>query len=44
MQNIVRICNKYKIEFKASTTFWAVMGYIGTDYAIQLDMEAHEKN
>ncbi|MGI6778422.1 MAG: FAD-binding oxidoreductase [Acetivibrionales bacterium] len=38
VQNIVRICNKYKIEFKASTTFWAVMGYIGSDYAIQLDM------
>ena len=38
VQNIVRICNKYGIEFKASSTFWATMGYIGSDYAIQLDM------
>ena len=38
VQNIVRICNKYGIEFKASSTFWATMGYIGSDYGIQLDM------
>lgn len=50
VQNIVRLCNKYKIEFKASTTFWSAMGYIGSDYAIQLDMrrmrniEIDEKN
>src|SRR5665647_127307 len=50
VQNIVRLCNKYKIEFKASTTFQAAMGYIGSDYAIQLDMrrmkgiEIDEKN
>ena len=37
VQNIVRICNKYGIEFKASTTFWSTMGYIGSDYAIQMD-------
>ncbi len=36
--NIVRLCNKYKIQFKASTTFYATMGYIGSDYAVQLDM------
>lgn len=38
VQQVVRICNKYGIEFKASTTFWSTMGYIGGDYAIQLDM------
>ena len=50
VQNIVRICNKYGIEFKASTTFWSAMGYIGSDYGVQLDMrrmkglEIDEKN
>jgi glycolate oxidase len=44
VQNIVRICNKYGIEFKASTTFWSTMGYIGGDYAIQLGYETHEKH
>ena len=38
VQGIVRLCNKYKIQFKASTTFWSAMGYIGSDYAIQMDM------
>lgn len=38
VQKIIKICNKYGIEFKASTTFWSTMGYIGGDYAIQLDM------
>lgn len=38
VQNIVRICNKYSIEFKAATTFYSTMGYIGGDFAIQLDL------
>ncbi len=38
VQNIVRVCNKYGIEFKASTTFWSTMGYIGGDFAIQIDL------
>lgn len=38
VQNIVKLCNKYGIEFKASTTFWSAMGYICGDYGIQLDM------
>ena len=38
VQNIVRLCNKYSIKFKASTTFWSSMGYIDSDHAIQLDM------
>lgn len=50
VRNIVRLCNKYKIQFKASTTFWSAMGYIGSDNSIQLDMrrmkgiEIDEKN
>ena len=38
VQNIVRLCNKYKIKFKASSTFWSSMGNISHDDAIQLDM------
>ena len=38
VQQIILICNKYKLQFKAASTFWAAMGYVGSDYAIQLDM------
>jgi hypothetical protein len=43
VQNVVRLCNKYKLNFKASSTFWAAMGYIGSDHAIQLDMRRMRK-
>jgi glycolate oxidase len=43
VQNIVKLCNKYKIQFKPSTTFWSAMGYIGSDNAIQLDMRRMRK-
>ena len=38
VQGVVKLCNKYKIEFKPSTTFWSAHGYISSDYAVQLDM------
>jgi glycolate oxidase len=38
VRQIIRLCNKYKVDFKASSTFWATMGFIGSDNAIQLDM------
>ena len=38
VQQVVRLCNKYKVEFKAASTFWAAMGFVGSDNAIQLDM------
>ena len=38
VQAIVRLCNKYKIKFKASSTFWSSMGNISDDNAVQLDM------
>lgn len=38
VKQIIEVCNKYGIQFKASTTFWSSMGYIGSDYAIQMDM------
>jgi len=50
VQQVVRLCNKYKVEFKAATTFWSAMGFIGSDNAIQIDMirmdnvEIDEKN
>ncbi|MCL2111845.1 MAG: FAD-binding oxidoreductase [Clostridiales bacterium] len=50
VQQVVRLCNKYKVEFKAATTFWAAMGFIGSDNAIQIDLirmqgiEIDEKN
>ncbi|HUI70482.1 MAG TPA: hypothetical protein VL354_08150, partial [Spirochaetia bacterium] len=43
VRGIVRLCNLYGIKFKASSTFWASMGYIGDDYAIQLDMRRMRK-
>ncbi|MBQ5952025.1 MAG: FAD-binding oxidoreductase [Lachnospiraceae bacterium] len=43
VQQIVRLCNEYKIGFKASTTFWAAAGYVGDDNSIQLDMRRMNK-
>jgi len=43
VQGIIRICNKYKLKYKASTTFWSAHGYIGSDFAIQLDMRRMKK-
>lgn len=43
VQGIVKVCNKYKVPFKASTTFWAAMGFIGDDDAVQLDMRRMDK-
>lgn len=43
VQSIVRLCNKYRIKFKASTTFWSAMGNISDDYAIQLDMRRMDR-
>ena len=39
VQGVVRICNKYQVPFKASTTFWSAMGFIGDDDSVQLDMK-----
>src|SRR4030042_613951 len=38
VQKIVKLCNKYKIKFKASSTFWGAMGYPSSENTIQLDM------
>jgi hypothetical protein len=51
VQAIVRLCNRYKIKFKPSSTFWSAWGYPLEDNTIQLDMrridrilELDEKN
>jgi glycolate oxidase len=43
VQAIVRLCNKYKIKFKASSTFWSSMGNTSDDNAIQLDMRRMDR-
>ncbi|MBR0597444.1 FAD-binding oxidoreductase [Sinanaerobacter chloroacetimidivorans] len=43
VQQIIRICNKYDIHFKAASTFWAAMGFISSDYSIQMDMKRMAK-
>jgi hypothetical protein len=43
VQAVVRLCNKYGIKFKASSTFWASRGNISDDYAITLDMRRMDR-
>ncbi len=43
VQAIVRVCNKYKVKFKAASTFWAAMGYPSEDDTIQLDMRRMDR-
>jgi hypothetical protein len=38
VQAIVKLCNLYKIGFKASSTFWSGMGYPNTEDVIQIDL------
>lgn len=43
VQAVVRLCNKYKIKFKASGTFWSAMGFPAFDDVIQLDMRRMDR-
>jgi hypothetical protein len=43
VQAIVKLCNKYKIKFKPSSTFWSAWGYPLEDNTIQLDMRRMDK-
>ena len=43
VQAIVKLCNKYKIKYKASSTFWGAMGFPSHDDAIQLDMRRMDR-
>ena len=43
VQAIVKLCNKYGIKFKASSTFWTSRGNISDDNAITLDMRRMDR-
>jgi len=38
VQGIVKVCNKYKVKYKASATFWGGMGYPSHNDVVQIDM------
>jgi glycolate oxidase len=51
VQAIVRLCNKYKTPYKASSTHWLIFGDAGTPQTIKIDLrrmnrilEINEKN
>jgi len=43
VQKIVKACNKYKVKFKASSTFWGAMGFPSHDDVVQLDMRRMDR-
>ena len=43
VQALIRLCNKYKVKFKASSTFWSAQGYPSEDNTIQLDMRRMDR-
>src|SRR3972149_5017385 len=43
VQAIVKLCNKYRIKFKPSSTFWSAWGYPLEDDTIQLDMRRMDR-
>ncbi len=43
VQAIVRLCNRYKVKFKASSTFWSAQGYPSEDDTLQLDMRRMDR-
>ena len=43
VQAIVRLCNKYKIKYKAASTFWSGQAYPSHDDTIQLDMRRMDR-
>ena len=43
VQAIVKLCNKYRIRFKASSTFWSAQGYPLEEDTLQLDMRRMDR-
>jgi glycolate oxidase len=43
VQAIVKLCNKYKIKYKSSSTFWSAMGFPAHEDVIQLDMRRMDR-
>jgi hypothetical protein len=42
-QAIVKLCNRFKVKFKASSTFWSAQGYPSDDDALILDMRRMDR-
>jgi FAD/FMN-containing dehydrogenase len=43
VQAIVRLCNRFMVRYKASSTFWSAQGYPSEDDTIQLDMRRMDR-
>jgi hypothetical protein len=43
VQAIVELCNKHRIRFKPSSTFWSAQGYPSEDNTVQLDMRRMDR-
>ncbi len=43
VQAIVRLCNRHRIRFKASSTFWSAQGYPSHEDTLQLDMRRMDR-
>jgi len=43
VQAIVKICNKYRIKYKACASFWSGMGFPSFDNVLQLDMRRMDR-
>jgi len=43
VQAIIKLCNQYKIKFKASSTFWSGQAYPSEEDTIQLDMRRMDR-
>ena len=43
VQGIVKLCNKYRVKFKPSSTFWSAWGFPLEDDTIQLDMRRMDR-
>jgi hypothetical protein len=43
VQAIVKLCNKHRIKFKASSTFWSAQGYPSAEDTLQLDMRRMDR-
>jgi glycolate oxidase len=43
VQKIVKVCNRHKIKYKASSTFWGAMGFPSHESVVQLDMRRMDR-
>jgi glycolate oxidase len=43
VQRIIKTCNKHKVRYKASSTFWGAMGFPTHEEVVQLDMRRMDR-